>query len=152
MSREGQKDGVPCLGSPQGSAVPLTCLSWNSARKRVMRSEGMAKEIPAATLSVLMPMTSPSWAGPSEDGHPGARVPSTASAPRSQGRPAITAPSGEAPRAAPSCPRKALWGSPPGQGTPPPLPPKPPLLPPAQGARGLPLKLPTEDSPHPAAA
>lgn len=81
MSREGQKDGVPCLGSPQGSAVPLTCLSWNSARKRVMRSEGMAKEIPAATLSVLMPMTSPSWAGPSEDGHPGARVPSTASAP-----------------------------------------------------------------------
>lgn len=28
-----------------------------------MRSEGMAKEMPAATLSVLMPMTSPSWAG-----------------------------------------------------------------------------------------
>lgn len=27
-----------------------------------MRSEGMAKEMPAATLSVLMPMTSPSWA------------------------------------------------------------------------------------------
>lgn len=26
-----------------------------------MRSEGMAKEMPAATLSVLMPMTSPSW-------------------------------------------------------------------------------------------
>lgn len=31
-----------------------------------MRSEGMAKEMPAATLSVLMPMTSPSWAGRSE--------------------------------------------------------------------------------------
>lgn len=28
-----------------------------------MRSEGMAKEMPAATLSVLMPMTSPSWWG-----------------------------------------------------------------------------------------
>lgn len=28
-----------------------------------MRSEGMAKEMPAATLSVLMPMTSPSWVG-----------------------------------------------------------------------------------------
>lgn len=33
-----------------------------------MRSEGMAKEMPAATLSVLMPMTSPSWAKQAEYG------------------------------------------------------------------------------------
>lgn len=49
--------------TPRGGSVPLPVLSWNSERKRVMRSEGMAKEMPAATLSVLMPMTSPSWAG-----------------------------------------------------------------------------------------
>ena len=36
-----------------------------------MRSEGMAKEMPAATLSVLMPMTSPSCAG----GRPRGRSP-----------------------------------------------------------------------------
>lgn len=34
-----------------------------------MRSEGMAKEMPAATLSVLMPMTSPSWRGDRSSGH-----------------------------------------------------------------------------------
>lgn len=53
---EAQRPAPPALG-----ALPLTCLSWNSVRKRAMRSEGMAKEMPAATLSVLMPMTSPSW-------------------------------------------------------------------------------------------
>lgn len=49
--------------TPRGGSVPLLVLSWNSERKRVMRSEGMAKEMPAATLSVLMPITSPSWGG-----------------------------------------------------------------------------------------
>ena len=39
----------------------MTCLSWNSVRNCMMRSEGMAKEMPAVTLRVLMPMTSPSW-------------------------------------------------------------------------------------------
>lgn len=34
-----------------------------------MRSEGMAKEMPAATLSVLMPMTSPSWREIRAGGH-----------------------------------------------------------------------------------
>lgn len=66
------KQGAPARPLPQqprGSAAPLTCLSWNSVRKRVMRSEGMAKEMPAATFSVLMPMTSPSWAGQSEGHH-----------------------------------------------------------------------------------
>lgn len=54
--------GDPASPAPLESSLPFTCLFWNSERKRVMRSEGMAKEMPAATLSVLMPMTSPSWA------------------------------------------------------------------------------------------
>lgn len=54
---------------PARGLLPLPCLSWNSVRKRAMRSEGMAKEMPAATLSVLMPMTSPSWREIRAGGH-----------------------------------------------------------------------------------
>lgn len=39
---------------------PLACLSWDSARNCRILSEGMAKEIPAVTFSVLIPITSPS--------------------------------------------------------------------------------------------
>lgn len=39
---------------------PLACLSCDSARNCRILSEGMAKEIPAVTFSVLMPITSPS--------------------------------------------------------------------------------------------
>lgn len=53
---------LPALPAP-GELTPLMCLSWNSERKRVMRSDGMAKEMPAVTFRVLMPMTSPSCAG-----------------------------------------------------------------------------------------
>lgn len=60
--------GDPALPAPLESSLPFTCLFWNSERKRVMRSDGMAKEMPAATLSVLMPMTSPSWAKRAECG------------------------------------------------------------------------------------
>jgi hypothetical protein len=62
MGGAGPHPGDPVLPAPRESSLPFTCLFWNSERKRVMRSEGMAKEMPAATLSVLMPMTSPSWA------------------------------------------------------------------------------------------
>lgn len=40
--------------------VPLFCFPSESFKKRVILSEGMAKEIPAATFSVLIPITSPS--------------------------------------------------------------------------------------------
>lgn len=40
---------------------PLLCLDWDSVRKRLILSEGIAKEIPAVTFRVLMPITSPSW-------------------------------------------------------------------------------------------
>lgn len=40
---------------------PLLCLASDSVRKRLILSEGMAKEIPAVTFRVLMPITSPSW-------------------------------------------------------------------------------------------
>lgn len=39
---------------------PLACLSCDSARNCLILSEGMAKEIPAVTFRVLMPITSPS--------------------------------------------------------------------------------------------
>lgn len=42
------------------SSSPLLCLSRESLRKRVILSEGIANEIPAATFRVLMPITSPS--------------------------------------------------------------------------------------------
>lgn len=40
--------------------VPLLCFPNESFKKRVILSEGMAKEIPAATFRVLIPITSPS--------------------------------------------------------------------------------------------
>ncbi len=40
---------------------PLACLSWDSARNCWILSEGIAKDIPAVTFSVLMPITSPSY-------------------------------------------------------------------------------------------
>lgn len=54
------RDSAVGKGQPWGFSLPLTCLSWNSVRNCTMRSEGMAKEMPAVTLRVLMPMTSPS--------------------------------------------------------------------------------------------
>lgn len=42
------------------SIEPLACLSCDSARNCLILSEGMAKEIPAVTFSVLIPITSPS--------------------------------------------------------------------------------------------
>lgn len=41
--------------------LPLYCLSWALSRNRLIRSDGMAKEIPAVTFSVFIPITSPSW-------------------------------------------------------------------------------------------
>lgn len=38
------------LLTPRGGSIPLPVLSWNSERKRVMRSEGMAKEMPKRDL------------------------------------------------------------------------------------------------------
>lgn len=43
--------------------LPFNWRSWNSARNCLIRSEGIAKEIPAVTFSVFMPITSPSWWG-----------------------------------------------------------------------------------------
>lgn len=40
--------------------LPLLCLSCDSVRNWVIRSEGIAKEIPAVTFKVLIPITSPS--------------------------------------------------------------------------------------------
>lgn len=44
----------------QWALIPLDCLSYDSARNCRILSEGMAKEMPAVTFSVLIPMTSPS--------------------------------------------------------------------------------------------
>lgn len=42
---------------------PVRCLWKESPRKRVILSDGIAKEIPAATFRVLIPITSPSCRG-----------------------------------------------------------------------------------------
>lgn len=47
--------------SGQGQGVYSLFLSAARSRKRLRLSEGMAKEMPAVTFMVLMPMTSPSW-------------------------------------------------------------------------------------------
>ena len=46
--------------SPNQLPLPFSWRSWNSAKNCRMRSEGIAKEIPAVTFSVFMPITSPS--------------------------------------------------------------------------------------------
>lgn len=90
-----------------------------------MRSEGMAKEMPAATLSVLMPMTSPSWAGtPEQAVTPGARAaPAFTATHRSRG-PRLTwpaAPLAKELRRGRKLSRQGALGVTSGQG-PPPLP------------------------------
>lgn len=57
--------------SPLFCSWPLACLSWDSARNCWILSEGMAKDIPAVTFSVLIPITSPSYSNrhKSEDTH-----------------------------------------------------------------------------------
>lgn len=40
---------------------PLACLSWDSAKNCRILSEGIAKDIPAVTFRVLIPITSPSY-------------------------------------------------------------------------------------------
>lgn len=47
--------------NPSFCPWPLDCLSWDSARNCRILSEGIAKDIPAVTFSVLMPITSPSY-------------------------------------------------------------------------------------------
>ena len=46
--------------SPNQLPLPFSWRSWNSAKNCRMRSEGIAKEIPAVTFSVFMPITLPS--------------------------------------------------------------------------------------------
>lgn len=43
--------------------LPFNWRSWNSAKNCRIRSDGIAKEMPAVTFSVFMPITSPSWQG-----------------------------------------------------------------------------------------
>ncbi len=47
--------------NPSFCPWPLACLSWDSARNCRILSEGIAKDIPAVTFSVLIPITSPSY-------------------------------------------------------------------------------------------
>lgn len=43
------------------NVVPLASLSYDSARNCRILSDGIAKEIPAVTFNVLIPITSPSY-------------------------------------------------------------------------------------------
>lgn len=43
------------------STIPFDCLSWDSVKNFLILSDGIAKEIPAVTFNVLIPITSPSW-------------------------------------------------------------------------------------------
>ena len=52
--------GLERKKSPNQLPLPFNWRSWNSAKNCRMRSEGIAKEIPAVTFNVFMPITSPS--------------------------------------------------------------------------------------------